>query len=136
MSKGTMITRKAAIAKRLGRQAQQKGMARLCQHDTEFQAMLSSTSKQVTLLKAWYAGYDEALVEATGSAPMPASELQERVAKAEAAGKSAFEAGKIRIPALDATLDPLLRGCQPGEGVKVLNAWLRSFVEANLAVRP
>lgn len=135
MSKGTTTRRKTEIAKNLGRQAQQKGMVRLCQHDTELQALLNNSGTQVALIQAWYTGYDEALVEATGPTPMPASELQERVAKAEAAGKAAFEAGKIRTPALDANLDPLLRGCQPGEGVKVLNGWLRAFDEANLAVQ-
>lgn len=124
--------RKVEIAKALGRKAQQSGMERFCKNDHEFQTMLTNAGSRVVLMKAWYIGYDEA----AGPAPMPDDELAERITKAKAAGKAAFEAGKIRTPALDANLDPLLRNCQPGEGIKVLNAWLRAFDDANLGVRP
>lgn len=96
--------------------------------------MLNGKGNRVPLLKAWHAGYDEALAEANG-APT-AQELQERVAKAEAAGKVAFAAGVVSTPALDPNLSPLISGCQPGQGVKVIEAWTRGWHNANLGIDP
>lgn len=127
--------KKVDIAKQLGKKAYQGGMDRLSRLDAELQGMLSLIHRtNVSLLKAWYAGYDEALAEANG-APT-AMELQERVAKAEAAGKAAFAAGLVSTPALDPNLSPLISSCQPGQGVKVIEAWTRGWHSANVEVRP
>ena len=123
--------KKTEIAKQLGKLAQQNGMDRLCRLDGTLQDMLSFNTPKtnVSLMKAWYAGYDAAL-------GMPEEELQERIAKAETAGKAAFVAGKTSTPALDVNLDSLLSGCQPGEGIKVIDAWSRGWHNANLGVQP
>lgn len=55
--------KKTEIAKQLGKQAQQKGADRLCQHDTKLQAMLNAGGNRVAMMQAWYAGYDAALVQ-------------------------------------------------------------------------
>ena len=65
--------KKTEIAKQLGKQAQQKGMDRLCQHDPELQAMLTVGGTRVAIMKAWYAGYDAAQVQA------PATDRQRKL---------------------------------------------------------
>lgn len=56
-----------------------------------------------------------------------------KIATAEVLGTLAFKAGKPRIPALDKDLLALLAGHKVGEGIPVLNAWLRNWDLANLA---
>lgn len=58
--------KKTEIAKQLGKLAQQNGMDRLCRLDGTLQDMLSfdTPKTNVSLMKAWYAGYDAALVQA------------------------------------------------------------------------
>jgi hypothetical protein len=59
----------------------------------------------------------------------------EKVIQAEEMGRAAFAAGKKAIPAHDASFLPLLSGNQVGEGLPLLDAWIRGWHTAN-AQRP
>jgi hypothetical protein len=65
--------------------------------------------------------------------PITNPRVAELVPQAEALGRAAFEADKKRIPAQDPAVLPLLAGLQVGEGLPILNAWLRGWDRANLA---
>lgn len=59
-----------------------------------------------------------------------------KVVAAAVLGTLAFNAGMKRVPALDKNIKPLLAGNKIGEGIPVLNAWLKAWDDANLCSVP
>lgn len=56
-----------------------------------------------------------------------------KVIVAQVLGQKAFVNGAKRVPAHDPELMTLLAGNEVGQGIPVLDAWLRGWDEANLA---
>lgn len=57
-------------------------------------------------------------------------QAQQLKQKAYGLGKSAFMEGKSAIPALDKNLKSVLKGVPVGQGLPIIRAWIKGFVEA------
>ncbi len=55
------------------------------------------------------------------------------VKRATELGKAAFEDGRSRVAAWDKDLMAMLAGNQVGEGLPIIEAWVRAWDTANLA---
>ncbi len=65
---------------------------------------------------------------------MTKQEMQKKIAAAQVAGTIAFGDGRKCVPALDKNFDKIDQGLQVGEGIEVIQAWIKGWTLANLTV--